>query len=597
MFYLYKKILPLALLACNICWGQMPCVLPFGSNNPFASSADNTSVWLNDLDICWVSDHLRRSKIEKIVGGSVVYDFSDIDPKITEYGAQANTNVWFIINTESAYQFLDGIQIGTSNKFIAAGDSSYYYYDNFIDTLVKYVNSKVPSWKVKYWSADNEHASLYVTAYCPGLIDTICGGLAAQEYSNLLEHTWNTIKAADTSAKIVYGGIGGGALDEEYDYYYIPSLKKLYAKDPNGFFDFFDFHDFNVYQQYKTNSRGKGLIYYRNLLQSVGFTNKPIIMKAGATHTGIDTCANNSRLQEYQTELQQSEYLFKRFVWNIANGVKLILYGDIREDSTQHDTYSYNGLIYNGIPDLSYCDTSNCDTSFFKPCPDPGDGIKKLSYYTFKLLNEKLKNFDFDTIDTVNNGNDNVYIYKLLNTVTSEPLWVVWWDYWNDSAITTKNTAIKTGNTNWLTAKITDAIPDFISGTQLNPSSYPSFFHDTIINIVNDTLYLSLKQSPIYIEKDLVQNISNGEQSEIPGKKIKIFPQPFSTHTTLWIAEPLKNATLTVENIFGQTVKQIKNINGQTITLYRDNLPNGIYFIHLTQDNKVIATNKIVISN
>jgi hypothetical protein len=48
--------------------------------------------------------------------------------------------------------------------------------------------------------------------------------------------------------------------------------------------------------------------------------------------------------------------------------------------------------------------------------------------------------------------------------------------------------------------------------------------------------------------------------------------------------------------LYGQTVKQIKNISGETITLYRDNLPIGLYFIQLTQDNKTY-TDKLVIAD
>ncbi len=76
---------------------------------------------------------------------------------------------------------------------------------------------------------------------------------------------------------------------------------------------------------------------------------------------------------------------------------------------------------------------------------------------------------------------------------------------------------------------------------------------------------------------------------------ISIYPNPFFTQTILQPAEQLKNATLTVDNCFGQTVAKIKNINGQTITFTRDNLASGLYFARLTQDNQIIATVKLVI--
>lgn len=573
----------------TVCCGQI-CSLPFGSNNPYASSQDSTAEWLNDLNVCWISDHIPRAKIEKDSSGYIVYDFTEIDPKLAEYGSQANANSWFIINIESKFQFTDGREIGTTGKYLPTGDTSYFYYEKFLDTLVKYVNSKVPSWKARYWSADNEHASLYITSFCSGNIDSICGDSAAQEYANLLKHTWNKIKAIDTNAKIVYGGIGGGTPDDEYYFYYIPSLTKLFAQNTNGYFDFFDFHDFNVFKEYKTNSRGKGLIYFKTILQNAGFTNKSVIMKAGATHSGIDTCATNNRLHEGQSEHEQSEYLFKRFIWNIANGAELILYGDIREDTALHDTYSLNGLMYNGIPDITYCNAQICDTDYFKPCPDPGDGIKKLSYFTFKFLNNKMQNYDWSNIDTISNGNNDVYIYKLLNTSTSDTVWIAWWDYWNDTTISAKNISLYVGSS-WTSSKITDAIPDVVSGMQLNPALYPSFFADTILSVINDSVYLTLQKSPLFIEKDFGLKIKKQEKNTF----CKIYPNPFSTQTVLQTNNPLKNATLTIYSSFGQTIKQIKNINGQIFTLQRDNLQSGFYFVWLTVGSKVITIKKLVI--
>jgi len=78
---------------------------------------------------------------------------------------------------------------------------------------------------------------------------------------------------------------------------------------------------------------------------------------------------------------------------------------------------------------------------------------------------------------------------------------------------------------------------------------------------------------------------------------ITVFPNPFSTQTNLQTDILLHNATLTVYNCLGQTIRKITNISGKTATLQRDNLPNGLYFIRLTQDNKQIATKKLIITD
>ena len=86
-----------------------------------------------------------------------------------------------------------------------------------------------------------------------------------------------------------------------------------------------------------------------------------------------------------------------------------------------------------------------------------------------------------------------------------------------------------------------------------------------------------------------VQNISEN-------KSINISPNPFCSQTVLRTDNLLHNATLTVDNCFGQTVAQIKNINGQTVVFSRDNLASGLYFVRLTEDNKIF-TDKLIITD
>lgn len=83
----------------------------------------------------------------------------------------------------------------------------------------------------------------------------------------------------------------------------------------------------------------------------------------------------------------------------------------------------------------------------------------------------------------------------------------------------------------------------------------------------------------------------------IENTQVKIFPNPFSSETTLQADPPLKNATLTVENSLGQTVKQIKNISAQPVILTRGNLPNGLYFVRLKEEKKVLTEKLIITDN
>ncbi len=83
----------------------------------------------------------------------------------------------------------------------------------------------------------------------------------------------------------------------------------------------------------------------------------------------------------------------------------------------------------------------------------------------------------------------------------------------------------------------------------------------------------------------------------IPSNNISIFPNPFSTQTTVYADNMLRNATVTVYNSYGQIVKYIDPFTGHTIVLHRDNLPGGLYFLRITQDNNTLTTKKIVIED
>ena len=77
---------------------------------------------------------------------------------------------------------------------------------------------------------------------------------------------------------------------------------------------------------------------------------------------------------------------------------------------------------------------------------------------------------------------------------------------------------------------------------------------------------------------------------------VKIYPNPFSSQTTLEMVNLSKNTTLTIFNSQGQKVKQMENLSVNKIIFQRDNLPNGLYFVHLSANNKTLSVNKFIIT-
>ena len=100
-----------------------------------------------------------------------------------------------------------------------------------------------------------------------------------------------------------------------------------------------------------------------------------------------------------------------------------------------------------------------------------------------------------------------------------------------------------------------------------------------------------------YYAQDGNCGLTSTNENVVTKNRIFISKNPFSTETTLNSIDNLQNAILTVYNSAGQQVKQIKNISGQTITLHRENLSSGLYFIRLTQDNKTLTTDKLIITD
>lgn len=94
-----------------------------------------------------------------------------------------------------------------------------------------------------------------------------------------------------------------------------------------------------------------------------------------------------------------------------------------------------------------------------------------------------------------------------------------------------------------------------------------------------------------YYVKDTASGVENFDYR----KKTMVFPNPFNSFVTIQFPYPVENAEITIMNISGQEVKRMKNISGESVVLQRDKLPNGLYFIRLTQNNNTIVSDRVII--
>ena len=119
---------------------------------------------------------------------------------------------------------------------------------------------------------------------------------------------------------------------------------------------------------------------------------------------------------------------------------------------------------------------------------------------------------------------------------------------------------------------------------------FPFEYSGTLLCVVQNT-------QTIYPDTTTVCEIVTHVNEVKNPLSFSISPNPFITQATIQANKILSNATLIVYNAMGQQVKQLKNITGQIITLRRDNLPAGLYFIRLTQDGIILSTDKILITD
>lgn len=76
---------------------------------------------------------------------------------------------------------------------------------------------------------------------------------------------------------------------------------------------------------------------------------------------------------------------------------------------------------------------------------------------------------------------------------------------------------------------------------------------------------------------------------------VSIYPNPFSLQTILEIKNSLVKGTLNIYDSQGQLVRQMENIAGRNIALFRGDLSGGLYLFRLFEGNELVYSSKMVV--
>jgi hypothetical protein len=283
-----------------------------------------------------------------------------------------------------------------------------------------------------------------------------------------------------------------------------------------------------------------------------------------------------------QMEPYQAGYVIRSYVANLANGQKKQFWTSVVEYSHYNDTsiFAHTGLIHN---------------------PKNSDGLshKKLAYYAYKKMTEILEGSDWSAVQTVREAGD-VYVYQF--TRNGAPVYVAWWDYFNDPAYTPGKTMPVTitgltGNT----VLATEAVPPFSSGAEV--TEYATAFRQQSLPVTNGTVTVQLGESPVFVEGPAVHLRVNGN-SHVTVTASNPVTVAYTTRGGagqeffLVLNAPAMGIPLSYRNAAGQWVPLPANLADVTpfatapgdgdYTLYTGTVPPGTYTLCLGYDT---ATN------
>ena len=95
---------------------------------------------------------------------------------------------------------------------------------------------------------------------------------------------------------------------------------------------------------------------------------------------------------------------------------------------------------------------------------------------------------------------NNVYIFKF--TKNNTPIYVAWWDYFNEPSFALGNTkTISITGVQGFSMLVTEAVPRFSAGKDV--TDYTTAFNTQTIAVSNNTATLILNENPVFVELPL----------------------------------------------------------------------------------------------
>lgn len=318
---------------------------------------------------------------------------------------------------------------------------------------------------IKHWQVGNEpHAEL-------------------SGFAQLQRITYRAIKEACLDCTVLLGGAAGFPEDyiHQFDAVYGPILAELGGQ----YVDVFDFHWYGrATGDYRLRDSVTGQDVYGHVRAALTANGFPPDLPIWITEMGSYSGDPAWPRFPFQSERQQAGDYFKRFIYSLTRGVQKVFPAFGLMEGFKHDDgyFDHTGLIYDG-------QDSN----------DLGLGVKKLGYYTYKKMTEKLEGADWSTLTLLHDGTDNDHLYLFRVMKDGQPIHITWWDYFDEPGYTLGDAKpITLTSLTGAAVTVTAVVPSAEIGRDV--TDYATAFAVTTYPVSDGSVTIPLGEDPLLIE-------------------------------------------------------------------------------------------------
>jgi len=235
----------------------------------------------------------------------------------------------------------------------------------------------------------------------------------------------------------------------------------------------FDYHNWSVEEGQPEPWRSRGEDY------AMGVEYIERIEEIASDHdveVALITSLESGMAATLEMESDQAAYIVRSYVSCVAHGqAKKFWTRTVEYSSDASVIWAHTGLIHNPL---------NAD----------GLSHKKLGYFTYKLMVEKLGDSDWENVEIIREDPDfSIYGFPAGGGM----VYVVWRDCFDDSC-GVQEVTLEVGSGG--PATVTEAVPAASSGADIDELDYPGFFPVETRPIVGESLTLEVGSAPLFVE-------------------------------------------------------------------------------------------------